>query len=45
MIVAGSRCGSSRKMQPDDRCGKLRLVESLNTASRSLRVTEVGCGC
>ena len=42
MIVAGSRCGSSRRRQLDDRCGKLRSVESLNAAGRSLRETEVG---
>ena len=29
-------------MQLDDRCGKLRSVESLNAAGRSLRVAEVG---
>ena len=31
-------------MQLDDRCGKLRSVESLNAAGRSLRVAEVGRG-
>ena len=31
-------------MQLDDRCGKLKSVESLNAAGRSLRVAEVGCG-
>ena len=29
-------------MQLDDRCGKLRSVESLNAAGRSLQVAEVG---
>ena len=29
-------------MQLDDHCGKLRSVESLNVAGRSLRVAEVG---
>ena len=29
-------------MQLNDRCGKLRSVESLNGAERSLRVAEVG---
>ena len=29
-------------MQLDDRCGKLRSVESLNAAGRSLRAAEVG---
>ena len=29
-------------MQLDDRCGKLRSVESLNAAGRSLREAEVG---
>ena len=29
-------------MQLDDRCRKLRSVESLNAAGRSLRKTEVG---
>ena len=28
----------------DDRCGKLRSVESFNAAGRSLRVAEVGRG-
>ena len=34
-------------MQLDDRCGKLRSVESLNAARRSLREAEVGrvVGC
>ena len=34
-------------MQLDNRCGKLRLVESLNAAGRSLRVAEIGrvVGC
>ena len=42
-IVAGSRCRSSRRIQLDDRCGKLRSVESLNAAAgRSLREAEVG---
>ena len=31
-------------MQLDDRCGKLRSVESLNAAGRSFRVAEVGHG-
>ena len=31
-------------MQLDDRCGKLRSVESLNAAGRSLREAEVGRG-
>ena len=42
MIVAGSRCGSNHRMQLDDHCGKLRLVESLNAAGWSLWVVEVG---
>ena len=42
MIVAGSRCGSSRRVQLDDRCGKLRAVKLLNAAGRSLREVEVG---
>ena len=29
-------------MQQDDRSGKLRSVESLNAAGRTLRVAEVG---
>ena len=29
-------------MQLDDRCGKLRSVESLNAAGQSLREAEVG---
>ena len=41
MIVAGSRCGSSPRMQLDDRCGKLRSVELLNAAGRSLREVKV----
>ena len=32
MIIAGSRCGSSRRMQLDDRCGKLRSIESLKSS-------------
>ena len=32
MIVAGSRCGSSRRMQLDDRCRELRSVELLTAA-------------
>ena len=40
MIVAGSRCGYSRRIQLDDRCGKLRSVELLNAAGRSLQETE-----
>ena len=43
MILAGSQCVSSHRMQLDDRCGKLRSVESLNAAGRSLWVAEVGC--
>ena len=31
-------------MQLVDRCGKLRSVELLNAAGRSLRVAEVGRG-
>ena len=31
----------SRKIQLDDRCGKLRSIESLNAAGRSLWVAEV----
>ena len=42
MIVAGSRCGSSRRMLLDDRCGTLRSVELLNAAGRSLWVAVVG---
>ena len=41
-IVAGSWGRSSRWMQLDDRCGKLRSVESLNVAGWSLREAEVG---
>ena len=43
MFDAGS-CRLSRRMQLDDRSGKLRSVESLNAAGRSLRVAEVGRG-
>ena len=41
MFDAGSS-RLSRLMLLDDRCGKLRSVESLNAAGRSLRVAEVG---
>ena len=37
-----SSCRLSRRMQLDDRSGKLRSVESLNAAERSLREAEVG---
>ena len=40
MRVAG--VGRVVEIQLDDRCGKLRLVESLNVAGRSLRVAKVG---
>ena len=50
-IVVGCWCRSSRRIQLDDRCGKLRSVESLNAAGRSLwvagwvfRVADVGRG-
>ena len=43
-VVAGSWCRSSRRIQLDDRCRKLRSVESLNAAGRSLREAEVGRG-
>ena len=41
MFDAGS-CQLSRRMQLDERSGKLRSVESLNAAGRSLRVADVG---
>ena len=40
-IGAGSWCRSSRRIQQDDRCRKLRSVESLNAAGQSLQVAEV----
>ena len=41
-IIAGSWSRSSHRIQLDDRCRKLRSVESLNAAGRSLRVAKVG---
>ena len=43
MFDVGS-CRLSRKMQLDEHSGKLRSVESLNVAGRSLREAEVGRG-
>ena len=41
MFDVGS-CRLSHGMQPYERSGKLRSVESLNAAGRSLREAEIG---
>ena len=41
MFDAGS-CRLNRRMQLDECCGKLRSVESLNAAGRSLWEAKVG---